>query len=334
MRIVNLAEDTMGVPECTPEHGMSFYIETESHCLLFDTGASELTWKNAEHLGVDLKKVDTVIISHGHYDHAGGVQSFVDINPDAKIYIQASAAGEFFRKREGNGGYKYIGIDPGIPTLPQVTLLDGDCTIDEELSLFTGVKGKRMKPDTAKILKERKNGRYVADAFRHEQYLVISEGDQKVLLSGCAHNGLLNILDHFQSLYGCMPDSVISGLHLSKKHDFTEEEAEEIRALAKELDAISTVIYTGHCTGIPAYKILKEELGSQIQYVHCGQLVPIDTDEDFLADTRPVPEPSMPVKPRSTFRKGSRAYMKAHRVFAWGTVICFIMTMATGYMKK
>ena len=334
MRIVNLVEDTFGVPECFPQHGLSFYIETDKHCLLFDTGASELTWKNAENLGVDLKKVDTVIISHGHYDHAGGVQSFVEINPDAKIYIQSSATGEFYRKHDGNNGYKYVGIDLGIPTLPQITLLNGDYTIDEELSLFTGVKGKRMKPDTSKILKERKNGRYVADSFRHEQYLVISEGDEKVLFSGCAHNGILNILDHFKSLYGCYPDSVISGLHLMKKDDFTPEEEEEIRALAKELGEISTEIYTAHCTGLPAFNILKKTLGPQIQYVHCGQLIPVDTDEDFLEDSRPVPRTPVIAKPRSKFRKGSNTYMKAHHIFSWGTVICFVMTMVTGYMKK
>lgn len=334
MRIVNLIEDTPGIPECTPQHGLSFYVETENHCLLFDTGASEQTWKNAEKLGVDLKKVDTVIVSHGHYDHAGGVQSFVDINPDATIYMQTSASGEFFRKRKGNNGYKYIGIDPGIPTLPQVVLLDGDYTIDDELSLFTGVKGTRMKPDTKNVLKERKNGRFVADNFRHEQYLVITEGENKVLFSGCAHNGILNILDRFAAIYGCMPDSVISGLHLHKEDAFTPEEEAEIKDLAKELEAIPSVIYTGHCTGIAAYRILKDSLDTQIQYVHCGQLVPIDTDEDFLAKSRPKPASSVTGKTHSTFRKGSRTYMKAHRAFAWGTVICFFMTMVTGYMRK
>lgn len=336
MRIVNLVEDTRGVPECVPQHGLSFYIETEDHCLLFDTGASEITWENARRLGADLTKVDTVILSHGHYDHAGGIQSFTDINPDARIYMLESASGEYFRKKPGNAGYKYIGIDPGIPTLPQVTLVRGDTEIDGELSLFTGVRGDHYRPDTGSVLKERKNGRYSADAFRHEQHLVIREGDRLVLFCGCAHTGILNILETFEKKYGRLPDVVIGGMHLNRPEDFTPEQEEELKALAADLAGTGCVFYTGHCTGIPAFRILKSVLGAQIQYVHCGQLVPVDTDEDFLEPNRPEPEPpaepDLPQKP--TKKKGRRSYMKAHRLFAWGTVVCFVMTMVTGYARK
>lgn len=334
MRIVNLVEDTRGVPECIPQHGLSFYIETENHTLLFDTGASEITWENARRLGVDLKKVDTVIVSHGHYDHAGGVQSFTDINSKAKIYIQSTATGEFFRKRNGNGGYKYIGIDAGIPTLPQVEMISGDLTIDEELSLFTGVKGSKARPDTGNVLKERKGGRYVADAFRHEQHLVITEGDQRTLFCGCAHTGILNILDTFKSIYGSYPDAVVGGLHLNSPEPYTEEQEQAIWQLGKDLMETGCVFYTGHCTGEEAFSILKSVLGTQIQIVRCGQLVPLDTEEDFLEDRRPAPvkvneEPSKPAG-----KKGKNTYMKMHRCFAWGTVVCFVMTMVTGYLKK
>ena len=92
MRILVLMEDSCSaVPGVTPEHGLSIYMETEKHRLLMDTGASPLTWENAAHLGVDLSSVDTVIISHGHYDHAGGLLSFSRENPGAQIYMQKSA---------------------------------------------------------------------------------------------------------------------------------------------------------------------------------------------------------------------------------------------------
>lgn len=334
MRIVNLVDDTRGVPECIPQHGLSFYIETEHHHLLFDTGASEITWENARRLGVDLSTVDTVIISHGHYDHAGGVQSFTDLNPNAKIYIQSAATGEYFRKKAGNAGYKYIGIDAGIPTLPQVEMISGDLVIDDELSLFTGVKGNQFKPDTGSVLKERKNGRYVADAFRHEQHLVIREGDELTLFCGCAHTGILNILDSFLKKYGTAPKTVIGGMHLNQPDPFTPEQEESLREMAEQLSGTGCVFYTGHCTGEPAFRILKSVLGTQIQYVRCGQMVPADTEEDFLEQRRPAPVnvPETPSKP--AVKKGKKTYMKMHRLFAWGTVVCFVMTMVTGYLKK
>ena len=76
MKIVTLMEDTPGKQQCYFEHGLSLYIETRKHRLLFDTGASQKTIENAVKMGIDLTKIDTVIISHGHYDHAGGLLDF------------------------------------------------------------------------------------------------------------------------------------------------------------------------------------------------------------------------------------------------------------------
>ncbi len=72
MKIVNLIENTKGDKECLFEHGLSFYVETANHKLLVDTGATGAFMENADKLGVDLSQVDTLILSHGHYDHAGG----------------------------------------------------------------------------------------------------------------------------------------------------------------------------------------------------------------------------------------------------------------------
>ena len=91
MRIINLMEDTPGVTGLYYEHGLSFYIETEKHKILLDTGASSAFIENARHLGIDLKKVDVVVLSHGHYDHAGGILAFAKLNSTAKIYMQRTA---------------------------------------------------------------------------------------------------------------------------------------------------------------------------------------------------------------------------------------------------
>ena len=91
MRIVNLIENTPGRIGCAYAHGLSFYVETEKHKLLLDLGPSDESIRNAETLGIDLSAVDTVVLSHGHYDHTGGFPMFHDINPNAPVYIHRNA---------------------------------------------------------------------------------------------------------------------------------------------------------------------------------------------------------------------------------------------------
>ena len=85
MRIVNLVENTPGAPGCGAAHGLCFYIETPKHRLLMDLGPSASILENAARLGIDLTKVDTVVLSHGHNDHGGGILPFAKLNPDAKM---------------------------------------------------------------------------------------------------------------------------------------------------------------------------------------------------------------------------------------------------------
>lgn len=274
MKIINLIENTQGASGCLCEHGLSFYIETRKHKLLVDTGATGAFIMNAEKLGVDLKQIDTVILSHGHYDHAGGILEFVKINPHAAILMQHTACREYYHQNDAVE--KYIGIDPLIKELPQIVWVEGNRKIDEELFLFGGVTGRRLWPSGNRELKVKKDGTFRQDDFCHEQYLVISEKEKRILLSGCAHNGILNILDKYMEIYGSWPDIVISGFHMHKKSGYTEEDMTMIRKIARELKKTDTVFYTGHCTGEIPYQILKEDMGEQLIYVHSGEEIKID----------------------------------------------------------
>lgn len=269
MRIVNLIENTEGKKGCLFEHGLSFYIETKQHRLLVDTGASDAFIHNAEVLGIDLTQVDSVILSHGHYDHSGGILAFTNANPSAKIYMQKNAIGNYYHKTEHME--KYIGIDKAIAELPQVVFVDGDYQIDEELSIFSGVTGRRCWLQGNLELKELVNDEFVQDDFSHEQYLVITEDDKKILVSGCAHNGVLNILEKYQELYDANPIAMISGFHMQKKMDYTQEDIAVMEETARELLGTDTIFYTGHCTGEFPFEVMKKILGEQLVYVHSGE---------------------------------------------------------------
>ena len=274
MRIVNLVENTEGAPGCGAAHGLSFYIETAGgRRLLMDTGPSDLLAGNAAALGVDLVRVDTVVLSHGHYDHSDGLPALHTINPRARIYLRQNAAADYCADDGDGRGMHYIGIDRAIPTFPGLIWVEGDLRIDDELQLFTNIRGRKLWPEGNARLMRRVNGACVQDDFSHEQCLVITEGSWQVLLSGCAHNGILNILDRCVEVTGRAPDAVISGFHMMKRTPYTERERATIADTARELTRWPCAFHTGHCTGLPAYEIMKEIMGDQLHYVHCGEAV-------------------------------------------------------------
>lgn len=204
IKIITLIENTQGHPECRAEHGLSFYIEMGERRILMDTGASDAFLTNAGKLGVDLGTVDTVVLSHGHYDHGGGLPAFAARYPAARIYMQKSACGSFWHTYPDRED-RCIGIRPELADLPQCVLLEGDARIGDGIALFTDIRGRRLWPEGNRELKRRVRGAYgkdtyAQDDFRHEQCLVLEAGSFHVLLSGCAHNGVLNILDRYRGL--------------------------------------------------------------------------------------------------------------------------------------
>lgn len=290
MKIIILMENTEGNPTCEYEHGLSVYVETEHHKLLVDTGASEKTWKNAAALGVNLKEIDTVILSHGHYDHSGGIMTFVSENESAPIYMQETALDDYYH------GERYIGIDKAIGDLPQIKLLKEDnelagiVKLDDEISIFSDVHGRRLWPAGNRALSKKVGNEQVQDEFDHEQCVVIryknagisncensSEADNQkettILISGCAHNGILNILDRYFELYEDYPDMVISGFHMMKKTDYTLEEIKNIEDTARELAQLKTIFYSGHCTGQPAMDLMKPIMGDKLIQIHSGMIL-------------------------------------------------------------
>lgn len=277
MKITNLIENTEGRPGCAYAHGLSFYVETEKHKFLLDLGPSAETLRNAEVLGIDLSAVDTVILSHGHYDHSGGIIPFTKVNDKALIYMQDSAVEDYYADdgEQAAPRFRYIGIDKNIASLPQVRFLHGDKVINDELEVFVIHNRSHELPSTNKRLLVRSGNGYQRDDFVHEHFLVIRSKGMSVLMSGCAHNGILSILDAYKDKYGNSPDLVVSGFHLMKKTEYNAGETGEIRAIAKELTNYPTRFVTCHCTGTAAFDVMKEIMGDSLMYVHSGEMVDI-----------------------------------------------------------
>jgi len=121
------------------------YIETARHKLLFDLGKSAAFAENAANLGVEISSVDTVIISHGHYDHGGGLKQFLSMNSYARIFLHKYAFDSHFAYVE-NGEAAYTGLDRRLMRSGSFVYTEGYLNINEELELFSNVKGNRLVP--------------------------------------------------------------------------------------------------------------------------------------------------------------------------------------------
>ena len=270
MKIVSLVDNLKKREKMPTEHGLSFYIETKKHKILFDLGASDLFLTNAEKLGVDIKQVDTVVISHGHDDHGGGINTFLKVNDIAKIYISSYAFGEFYSEKDGN--HSYIGLDKSLRNNDRINLVYGNLKIDEELFIFSGVKEINKRFSANLNLKKKVEDKFIVDDFLHEQNLIITQESGEVLFAGCSHNGIDNIVGEFYRLKGRFPKAVFGGFHLSR---FLSED-DKINSLERVKNTVlksGSVFYTCHCTGEENYLELKTALNAQIEYFYCGEKI-------------------------------------------------------------
>ena len=257
MKLTALVENTTCREDLGAEHGLSLYVETGDRKLLFDAGQTDLYRENAEKLGIDLKKVDTFVLSHGHYDHGGGLSSFMKDNRTARIYASELSFEDFF-----NGPEKYIGLNPVLRDSMRILRISEKTDLKDGLTLYPG----RLVPTPRKVESYGLYCRYghlrVPDTFLHEQYLLLEENGKRILFSGCSHRGIVNIAEHFR------PDVLIGGFHF-KKLDPQKDQA-VLKSAAEALLALPTKYYTCHCTGTAQYQYLKSIMGDRIDYLSTG----------------------------------------------------------------
>lgn len=273
MKIVCLVDNVSKNNGIGCEHGLSLYIETKKHKLLFDLGASSLFIDNALALGVELKEIDTVIISHGHYDHGGGLLPFLEVNKKVLIYIKKEAFGDYYSER--TSGIEYIGLDKALLQNSRIILTDDKVILDDELELFSDVDIIDERFSLNKSLKVKKDNEYIVDDFLHEQNLIITCDGKKVLVAGCAHNGITNIIRKYIDIVGKSPNYAISGFHLSNPGRGKKEDDSAICYLGEKLNEWDTKYFTCHCTGVEPYKILKKIMNKKIEYLAAGDTLNI-----------------------------------------------------------
>lgn len=254
MKVVVLSENTSR-SGCLSEHGLSLYIETARHKILFDFGASSNFIANAQRLGVNLGLVDIAFLSHGHYDHGGGLLAFLDINKIATVYMHELAFEPHYNSRN-----EYIGLDQTVDGHPRIIKVRDDTRIDDELSFVTLKNHKQ--PIVTHGLRVKRGPYMENEKFEHEMYLMIHEEYSYTLFSGCSHCGLINLIYDFRF------DHFVGGFHFMKYDVLWDEE--ELLEAAQAIRNACADFYTGHCTGREQFLFLKDEVGERLHDFSAG----------------------------------------------------------------
>lgn len=277
MRVVALVENTRleGREDLIAEHGLSLYIEHDDRHILFDTGATEAFGQNAEKLGINLQEVDVLVVSHHHYDHGGGLAHFLEANQKAKIFLRKSEEEDFYFRAIGIIT-RYVGLDRGLfqKHAGRFEFVNNSTEILPEVYVLTEIMQQYALPKGNRRLFVKKGGTYSLDSFEHELIMVVREKEGLVVFTGCAHNGILNMVATVARQFSDVRiKAVFGGFHLIglPMLNTMAGSRREVEGIGKELLKYPIErVYTGHCTGKKAYRVLKGVMAGKLEYLSTG----------------------------------------------------------------
>ena len=261
---VTLVVDNLASEGLRSEHGLSFLIETDGGSALFDTGQSDAWLDNLTALGHDPKEIKAVAISHGHYDHTGGLARVTAEAPDAKLFAHPAC---FIPKyARSNEGMRCIGMSAEAMSKREAFTLNTSLAEMLPGVLLSGEIPLRFGPEAIDARFLAGSDRLQQDTFEDEQCVILRGDDSTAVLVGCAHKGVENNLLAARDVAGVgRIDLLVGGFHLGDASD------DRLRALSDFL-AKQDVPWVAccHCTGVGAYEYLRSELGDKIALAQAG----------------------------------------------------------------
>ena len=276
-RVTVLCENTVGKLVGLGEHGFSAFIETDRGNYLFDTGTGHSVVGNSLALGKDLRSVRKIFLSHGHYDHSGGLAEVlklrgpVDVHAHPHVFLDRIA----IHKENGKDKVKFVGLPYKkryLESLGAQFHLRTDFHQVEEGMFLTGEVPRKTpfeKPSTT--LFSEIDGKTSQDAFLDDQGLVLDTEKGLILILGCAHSGMINTIQHvIQNTGKDKFYAIVGGTHL----DFLDpEQLEESINVLKRMDLAR--ISVCHCTGMRGASRLLQEFGERFVYGCVGSVLDV-----------------------------------------------------------
>ncbi len=262
IKIITLIENLVYGGGLVAEHGLSFYIEDGNKKIIFDTGQSGRFIQNAQKLGIAIDEIDALVLSHGHYDHTGGLYPFLEINSKAMVYAKN---GIFDRKYHGET--RFIGTDFREGPLknrlicPEISL-----KVSDHVHIMTDIPIQHPQDTHFDEFNIEVNRQKFPDDFRDELYLAIIREERVNIVTSCSHRGITNICDNASGHFNFPVNLVLGGFHTRNS---TPEQMTHILNYFKKLKPQS--IGVCHCTGSEMYTLLSQSPDIRVFYNFTGR---------------------------------------------------------------
>ena len=265
IKITILVDDSVSAKGLCAEHGLSMLIETPEKNMLFDTGQSSLFLQNAQRLGVDVSDIDTIVLSHCHYDHAGGVPDYVKNKTLVNIYAHSN----IFRKCckiENNGHQRNAGLPWTKNSLKENNITyhlnNRPKKISDNIFLTGEIPMVTDYETVAKGFYTYKDNELDPDLFLDDQALIIKTSDGLVIILGCSHRGVINTIEHARRITEeSKIHTVIGGMHLI---DADEERISKVIEAFNQYNVKNIIPL--HCTGFKASAEIYNQMKTNYKY--------------------------------------------------------------------
>jgi 7,8-dihydropterin-6-yl-methyl-4-(beta-D-ribofuranosyl)aminobenzene 5'-phosphate synthase len=277
LRVSILCEDSLSRRGLVGEHGLSILVETADARVLLDAGPSAATVQNARSMDLELAPLDAIVISHGHYDHTGGLAAILAELGGATVIVHPLAFRERYALR-GTGAHRFIGPPHTVRKYQQLgaefTFSEGPVHLGNGLWTTGEVQQAHKSCLDSTRLCIKRDGELMRDDFRDDVSLVAHLDGGLVVLTGCGHAGVCNIVAHAQRLMSRQPvHALIGGTHLVAAHEG------EIRDTAARLHEMGVeAIMPCHCTGQRAFAVLEDAFPGKVVKVATGDVVEFTED--------------------------------------------------------
>ncbi len=256
------------------EHGSSIFIRYGTGSILFDAGQSDVFIRNAQRMGIDVAAADGIVLSHGHYDHCGGIGCLSDDTNDVPVYIDRSAF-EYKYALNADGSFRYIGIPDNVRSSAflkrNIVSGSGSDEIMDGVFILSGISKDRLGTYTSGDLYVKRGDEMLHDEMKDEQMLVIDDNEGLCVFLGCSHPGVINCIRHALDRFsGRHIKALFAGMHLGASD---ERHIREVMDFFDEADIGH--IFPLHCTGITAVSEMKKHFKERCTVLYSGDSVTI-----------------------------------------------------------